>query len=143
MKAKEALEKTAENMKRWQKIENAAVRQTAAVMEESSHPLIRMVMEIIHNDSQMHYRVQQLIVDSIEKEQINVFYDELGQIWDAIEKHIAIEKKTIELAKECIAALEGTKFPVQQYLLNYLKTDEDKHDMLLADLARIKNKMYP
>ena len=143
MSTKEKLEKLVDNMKRWQRIENAAVTQTSKIMEETSHPLIRLVAEIIQRDSSIHHRVQQAIVDSIERENINVFYDDLAKVWDSVEKHILIEKKTIELAKSSLDALEGTKNPVQQYLLNYLLADEQKHDKLLSDLELIKKKMYP
>ena len=143
MKTKEKLELLTKNMKRWQKIENAAVGQTSKIMEESDHPLIRLVAEIIQRDSNLHHRVQQAIIDSIERENINVFYEDLEKVWASIDKHIQIEKKTIGLAKESLAALEGTKNPVQQYLLNYLLHDEEKHDKLLCDLELVKKRMYP
>ena len=143
MSMKQNLEKLADTMKRWQKLENSAIAQTARIMEETEHPLIRAVMEVIKNDSENHYRIQQLIIDSVEKEYINVFTDDLARCWESIEKHIALEKKTIEMAAESFAALEGSKNVVQLYLLDYLKQDEEKHDRLLADLDRIKRAMYP
>ena len=143
MGMKENLEKLAATMKRWQKLENAAIAQTARIMEQTEHPLIRQVMEIIQNDSKNHYRVQQLIIDSVEKEYINVFTDDLAAAWESIEKHIALEKKTIEMADESLAALEGSKNVVQLYLLDYLRKDEEKHDALLSDLSRIQKAMYP
>jgi len=143
MGTKEKQEQLVARMHRWQKIENAAVTQTAKILEETDHPLIRLVAEIIQRDSTMHHRVQQTIIDSVEREAINVFVPDLEKVWASIEKHIAIEKKTIELAQESIADLEGTKHPVQQYLLAYLKRDEEKHDALLADLELLKKGMYP
>jgi len=143
MSTKEKLEQLAEKMKQWQKIENAAVAQTAKIMDEAEHPLIRLVAEIIQRDSNAHHRVQQAIIDSLEKENVNVFYEDLEKVWDSVAKHILIEKKTIELARESLSALEGTRFPVQQYLVNYLLHDEEKHDKLLCDLELIKKRMYP
>jgi len=143
MSVKEALEQTTKNMKRWQKIEKAAVRQTSLIMEKTEHPLIRMVCEIIQQDSQMHYRVQQLISDSIEKKQINIDPRQISKVWQLVEEHIELEKKTIQLAKKSLKALEGTKHPIQQYLLEYLQMDEEKHDKLLENLNGIKLKMYP
>lgn len=143
MSMKEALESTAKNLKKWQKIENAAVRQTSLIMEQSDHPVIRMVAEIIHHDSQLHYRVQQLLIDSIEKSAMNIDYRQLAKVWTSIEEHIALEKKTIELAKKSLESLKGAKYPVQQYFLEYLQADEEKHDLLLEKLNLIKLKMYP
>jgi hypothetical protein len=143
MTTKEKQEKITAQMKTWQKLEDAAVTQTAKILELVEHPLIRAVMEIIQRDSQMHRRVQQLIVDSWEKERINVCTDELAAVWEAIEQHIQIERKTIELAQAGLAEIKNTNSVVQQYLLSYLLADEQKHDKLLADLDLIKRKMYP
>ena len=143
MSTKEKQEKLVENMRRWQKIENAAVAQTAAIMDETENPVIRLVAEIIQRDSTVHHRVQQAIIDSMTRESVTLRPEELEQVWDAIAKHIAIEKKTIELAQASLEALKGTKHPVQQYLLNYLLLDEQKHDRLLCDLELIKKGMFP
>lgn len=143
MSTKEKQEAVVENMRKWQKLENAAVSQTAAIMDKSDHWLIRMVAETIQRDSQMHYRVQQLIIDSYERAYLPMLIDQLEEIWDTIEKHIQVEKKTIEMAQESLKNIEGTKDVLQQYLLNYLLEDEKKHDKLLADLELIKKKMYP
>ena len=143
MKTKELQEKIIENMKQWQRVEDASVASTGRAIEKSRNPLIRMVMEIIQRDSLMHYRVQQLVSDSLERETVVLSTDELAEVWDIIESHIKIEKKTIELAEEALGALKGKKMIVQEYLLNYLLNDEKKHDALLADLESIKKGMYP
>ena len=143
MGTKEKLEQVVGIMKRWQKAENAAVHQTSKIMEETENPLIRLVMEVIQRDSNMHHRVQQMVVDSIERESIPVLTPDLEKAWESIEKHIRIEKQTIDMAKQALDALEGTKNPVQQYLISYLLEDEKKHDKLLADLELVKKQMYP
>ena len=143
MSIKEKQEQLVQNMKQWQKIENAAVSQTAAIMDATENPIIRLVAEIIQRDSTIHHRVQQTVVDSLSRESINISPNDLEEVWDAIAKHIAIEKKTIELARSSLEALQGTKHPVQQYLLTYLMHDEEKHDKLLCDLELIKKGMYP
>jgi len=143
MSTKEIQEKIVENMKQWQKIENASVAQMSAIIEKTQNPVIQIVMEIIQRDSQMHHRVQQMIVDSLERQAIVLTPEDLGQIWDLIEKHIAMEEETVKLAEESLAALKGKKMVVQEYLLNYLKTDESKHDELLETLSKIKSGMYP
>ena len=143
MSMKEQQEILIQKMKNWQKLETQAVSQTAKIMETTEHPLIRMVAEIIQRDSQNHHRVQQLIIDSYEREKVPLLQDQVAGVWDAIEEHIRIEKKTIEMAKESLGAIEGTREVLQRYLLNYLLTDEQKHDKLLADLDLIKRQMYP
>jgi bacterioferritin (cytochrome b1) len=143
MSGKEQQENLVARMKQWQKLETAAVAQTARIIEKTEHPLIRLVAEIIQRDSQMHHRTQQLVIDSLEKASIPVPVEQLTEIWDAIEEHIRIERRTIETAKESLGLLNGSSSVLQRYLLSYLLADEKKHDKLLADLELIKRKMYP
>ena len=143
MSTKEIQETVIDNMKRWQKIEQASIASTGRVMEATDNPIISMVMEIIQRDSENHARVQGLIVDSLEKESLTLSPDDLVKVWDAIEAHIALERKTVELAEEAIAAMKGKKMVVQEYLLDYLMRDEQKHNAILDSLEIIKKGMYP
>ncbi|HHI02507.1 MAG TPA: hypothetical protein ENL22_03175 [candidate division Zixibacteria bacterium] len=143
MSTKEIQDKLVDNMKRWQKIEDASIASTGNIFEKTDNPIVRLVMEIIQRDSMMHHRVQEMIADSIERQTITLTPDELGQVWDMVEKHIELEKKTVELAEEGLQALKGKKMVVQEYLLQYLLTDENKHNKLLDDLETIKKGMYP
>lgn len=143
MSIKEKQEELVNTMKQWQKLENNAVAQTAKIMTEAKHPLIRLVMEVIQRDSNMHHRVQQMVVDATEGGFVEINPDDLVGVWDSIENHIKIEKKTIGLAKKSLAALEGTsKTVLQQYLVTYLLADEEKHDKMLCDLELIKRGMF-
>ena len=95
-------------------------------------------MEIIRNDSVQHHRVQQFIIDSLTKQPINLSHDELSQIWEEIEAHDKVERKTIEMAKEC---RDECQFFVQRSLLEYLISDEEKHDTILQGLEDFKKNM--
>jgi hypothetical protein len=143
MSTKELQEKIVDNMKRWQKVEDASVASTGKVIESTDNPVVRMVMEIIQRDSQFHYRVQEFIADSLTSKTVVLSTDELADVWDMIEKHIQLEEKTMELAKEALGALKGKKMLVQEYLLNYLMEDEAKHNKILAHLEQIKKGAYP
>jgi rubrerythrin len=144
MSTKDAQEKIVANMTRWQKIENASVASTGRVIEETENPIVRLVMEIIQRDSQMHHRVQEMIIDSLTAKAIAFSPDELGKVWHLIEKHIELEKQTVSLATESLAAIGKNKgMAVQAYLIEYLLKDEQKHDEILAKLAEVKKNMYP
>ena len=143
MTTKETQELIVDNMKRWMKIENASVASTGMVIDKTDNPVIRLVMEIIQRDSQMHYRIQDMIANSLEKGTITITPDELASVWDMIEKHIRLEEKTVELANEAKKALEGKKMVVQEYLIDYLLIDEQKHNKILETLETIKKGMYP
>ena len=143
MSTKEIQEKIIDNMRRWQKIENASVASTGRVMEKTENPVVRMVMEIIQRDSQMHYRIQEMIADSLESKTVTLTPDELGDVWEMIEKHIELEKMTVELAHEAMEAIKNKKMVVQEYLIRYLLEDEEKHNTILEKLGIIKKGMYP
>ncbi len=143
MSTKELQEHIVENMKQWQKIENASVAQMSAIMDKTDNSLISIIMEIIQRDSQMHHRVQQMIIDSLESATITLSPDDLAHVWDKIEDHIAMEKETLKLTADSLEALSGKKMVVQEYLLNFLKLDEEKHDAMLESLEMLKKGMYP
>ncbi|MCP4572618.1 MAG: hypothetical protein GY838_09740 [bacterium] len=140
---KEIQERLIQKMRTWQKIEDTSVSSTAKIMEKSDNPIIKMVMEIIHNDSKMHYRVQDMIANSLEKEAITMTPDDLGQVWSSIEKHIEMETQMVSYVEETLSEIEGRRMLTQEYLLRYLKADEMKHDALLSLLESVKKGMYP
>ncbi|SPE34637.1 conserved hypothetical protein (dsrAB associated) [Candidatus Sulfopaludibacter sp. SbA6] len=133
-------EELAAILRTWQGIETAAVAHTNEIIAKTQNPLIRLVMEIIRQDSEMHHRVQQVILDSIEKQAITLTPEELGDIWDMVEKHADLEKYTIELAEK---ARDNCRLFVQRHLLTYLIEDEKKHDRLLGQLEDFKRSMHP
>ncbi len=137
---KEANEKLIEILRNWQKLEDTAVQSTTEIIKSTDNPLIQIVMEIIRQDSVMHRRVQQLIIDNFEKQAFYMNVEELSEFWDKIEQHDEMEKKVIKLATE---AKEKSNSAIVRYLIDYLLVDERKHDNLLEQISEIKNKMYP
>lgn len=143
MTIKELQQELADSMRRWQKIENSAIVSTGFVMEKTENPIIRLVMEIIQRDSQMHYLVQQWIADSVESKTVSLTPDELNKVWGMIERHTEIEKAMVGIVQEALNSLKGKKMYVQEYLLKYLQEDEIKHTSLLNALEGLKKGMLP
>jgi hypothetical protein len=127
-------------LKHWQELEVATISQTTTIMEKTPNPLIRLIMEIIRQDSAMHKRVQQVILDSLEKQAFSLTPEELADVWDLIEKHAEMEKETIVLAEK---ARKNCRLFAQRHLLTYLIDDEKKHDRLLSQLEDFKRGLYP
>ena len=127
-------------LSRWVQIEEASVKQTAAIAAKTKNKALKTVFEIIKQDSAMHRKVQQMIIDSIEKKAFVITPEEVGDLWDLIEAHIRLEQKTIELAQK---ARKSCSNPVVRFFLRYLLTDEEKHDALLENLSDIKGGLYP
>ena len=142
MTTKERQAQLVETLGRWQQIEGRSITQCADIADRTRNPVLRLVMEIIRRDSAMHHRVQQFVIDTIEKEPVALTVEDLEGVWGAIEAHIAAEHETERLVAQARQALAGTKDVVQQYLLAYLEADEKKHDALLEGLNLIKRGMY-
>jgi hypothetical protein len=122
----------------WQALERHAMNDTAEILQETSNPLIRAIMEIIRHDSLMHHRIQQFIIEALTEKAVTITREDVALIWEKIEAHDKAEKKTIELAKELQAKAWD---PVQSILLEYLLTDESKHDTILEKLGDVKKGM--
>ena len=136
----ERVDEMVEGLKKWQSIERKSMEQTAEIMESTANPVIRMIMEIIRQDSMMHHRVQQFIIDSLTREAVSLSPEEISEIWTKIEEHDEMEKDVINMAKEL---KEKAWSPVHKQLLDYLLTDEAKHDRLLEHLGELKKGLYP
>ncbi len=127
-------------LREWQQIEREAIDQTAEIMEKSSNPLIRELMDIIRHDSVQHFRVQQFLIDCLVEEPVTITPEEIDTVWDEIVRHDEIEKGVVELASEL--RRESTDF-VQRALLDYLVQDEQKHDRMLEMLEEFRRNLYP
>ena len=134
----ERIDKLVGTLRKWQGIERKAIDSCAAIMEKTDNPLIRQMMEIIRNDSVQHHRVQQFMIDMITRTPVKLSREDLAEVWGQIEAHDELERQTIELAKEL---LEETTEPIHKILLNYLLTDEEKHDGILGELEKLKTHM--
>ncbi len=142
MSTRDRRQRLLETLKELQRLEDLSAAHTAAVVERTRNPVSRLVMEIIQRDSAMHHRVQQLVIDSIEREPVTLTAEDLEQVWVAVEAHIRAERRTGRLVAGAGKALAGTGDVVPHYLLSYLGHDEQKHDRLLDDLARIRRGLY-
>ena len=139
-KQKELDEKLVATLKKWQKVEDASVQSTSEIIAKTKNPVVKQIMEIIKQDSAMHKKVQQLIIDNFEKEAIKLQPEELSDVWSLVENHIELEKETIRLAEE---SRKNSNSFIIRYLLGYLMTDEQKHNDILAQMEDVKRGMYP
>jgi len=123
-----------QRLKKWQSVEDASLRMTKEVRARSKNPFVQLVMEIIAHDSAMHKRVEQFIIDSVEKEEVSFEPEDINDIWDLIERHADEEKEAIALAGEAQKNADDLFIP--RYLFAYLREDERKHDLLLDRLIK-------
>jgi hypothetical protein len=139
-KAAESVEELKVTLRQWQGLEDKTIEQTTAIVQKTQNPLIKLIMEIIRQDSAMHRRVQQVMLDGLEKEAFTLTPEELADVWDLIEEHAEMERQTIALAEK---ARRNCRLFVHRHLLTYLIEDEQKHDRLLSQLEDFKRGIYP
>ncbi len=132
--------KIVSTLRLWQEDENATIAHTTEVVGKSKNQLVKLLMEIIRHDSIMHHRVQQFMIDSLTTTTITLTPEELGEVWELVEKHIAMERRTIGYGEELTRLCTQL---VHKHLLAYLLTDEEKHDKLLTQLEDFKKKIHP
>jgi hypothetical protein len=134
MSTRELQQRLIANLREWQKLEHAQINLTGAVMEETSNPVVSVVMEIIQRDSEMHHRVQQLIIDSLESEVVAMEAADVALVRQELHNHLEMEKETVRIAQESLAALAGRELVIQEFLMDFLRRDEEKHRELLVAL---------
>ena len=134
----ERVETMVKVLRQWQGIERQSMNDTAEIVEQTTNPLIRIIMEIIRHDSLMHHRVQQFLIDAVTQQDVTATREEVAAIWEGIERHDKVEKRTIKLAE---SVRDEAWNPIHKELLDYLLTDEKKHDGLMAVLDAIKKGM--
>ena len=140
---KEIQQKLTGHLERWRTIEDKSARSAAEIAKSSDHPVLRTVMQIIESDSRRHAEVQQFVIDSLTERAVSLTPEDLADVWDRIEEHVALERKMIDEVRASLDAVAGKQLMVQEYLLRYLLADERKHDQMLSDLDAIKRGMVP
>jgi len=125
-------------LRQWQAVEREAMTATAEISEKTESTLIRLIMDIIRHDSHMHHRVQQFLIDSVTKEAVAVTREDVAAIWESIEEHDEVEKRTIAMAEKL---KKDAWNPVHKLLLEYLLRSESIHDSLLEQLGEFKADM--
>ena len=137
MSTRDMQQRLIENLREWQKIENAQIGLIGDMLETSSNPVVCLVMEMIQRDSQMHHRVQQLLIDSLESRVVTLDFEDVALIREKLAAHLAMEEETVRLADESLQALSGRELVLQEYLMDVLRRDEEKHRDMLKGLERV------
>jgi len=138
VRKKKSAEESAEfigGLKEWLKLEDETIKHANSTMKKTKNKLVRMTMEMIKHDSEKHKAMQKMLIDSITREPLVLTPDDLAALSDTLNKHLAAEAKSLELAD---AALDNSELFITRYILSYLIADEQKHHNLLAKLNELK-----
>jgi rubrerythrin len=122
-------------IKEWQKLEDDTIRYSDEMLKVTKNKLVRLTLEMIRHDSEKHKAMQQMLIDSVTKEPFILSPDDLNTLGNGLNKHLAAEARSLELADE---ALLNSELFATRYVLSYLIADEQKHHNLLAKLNELK-----
>lgn len=143
MKTKDIQEDLVKRMQHWQKVERESVASTTKVMEQTNHPLLRLVLEIIRRDSELHDRIQQFIIDHVASKPVTLSPDDLAGVSAPLAHHLRLEDQMVEAVNSSVERIRGHKMLIEEYLLDFLVQDERKHAALLRALDSVKRGLYP
>ena len=143
MKTKDIQDDLVKRMQHWQKVERESVASTTSLLEQTKHPLLRLVMEIIRRDSELHDRVQQFIIDHVATKPVTLTPDDLAGVSVPLERHLRLEDQMVEAVNGSVEVIRGHKMLIEEYLLDFLVQDERKHAALLRALDNVKRGLYP
>ena len=143
MTTKQAREDLVKRMQHWQKVERESVASTTNVMGQTNHPLLRLVMEIIRRDSELHERIQQFIIDHVATKPVTLTPDDLAGVSAPLEKHLHLEDQMVDAVNASVEKVRGHKMLIEEYLLDFLVQDEKKHANMLHALDKVKRGLYP
>jgi hypothetical protein len=138
MERKEIQKRLVETLKRWQKIEEEAVLSTDEVIATATNPILRTIFEIVHRDAQNHRRVHEVIIRGHEAEGFRLSVEELEELSKVISRHVQVEKRMFQAARDALGLIKGKKMILHEYFLNYLLDDEKKHTDMLKRLENLK-----
>jgi len=129
-------------LKRWQSAETATIERANEVLERTSHPAIRLAMEIVRRDSEMHREVQQAILDGPDQRAFTA--EELREVWALVEQQMEAEKRRLEFARQAASQcrVDMERQPLAYLLLSYVVEDEKKRARLLGRLEDFQHNRY-
>jgi hypothetical protein len=119
--AKDGPDGLAAVVRTWQAVEAATIERANEAIARTRNPLVELVMEIIRQDCEMHRRVQQVLVDSLERQALALTPEERREVWDLIEMRAEMERYTTELGRR---ARENCRLFVRTHLLAHLSGNE-------------------
>ena len=138
-KAVERDQEFIDDIKKWQKLEDVTIKSSEEIMKKTDNQLIQVLMGAIKRDSEKHKEILQLIHDVIAKS-YTLRPDELAEMSHLLEKHLAIEKESIEVAEK---AYHNSRLFVLRHLITYILEDERKHHKIISQLDDFKRHLYP
>ena len=125
----------------WRSVEDRNIEYATTAISKTKNPLTRTMLQAMKLEAEKRRLIQQMILDSMEKEAVNLSPDELGELSGHLNRHMETEEEAALLGKE---AFEKSELAVPRYLLSYLIDDLQRHNGLLRQFdGKLKNASIP
>ncbi len=134
-KAEERDKKMLDLLKGWKSLEEETIDSCARISRKSKNPIIKTLITAIKNDSKKHRSIIKLIINSMTKKAFVLIPDDLVGVSGLLNKHIAIEQKSIDTANE---AIEMSRDATVKHLLRFILQDEKQHEELIDQMNKLK-----
>jgi len=122
-------------LRKWVSIEDSTIKSCTAILKKAKNPIMGTLTAAIRNDSEKHKTILQLVIDGMTKSGFVLSPDDLAGVASLLNKHIAIEQKSIETAT---AALELSHDPIITQMLKLILEDEKKHKKMATQMNNLK-----
>ncbi|MGO9380091.1 MAG: hypothetical protein ACLPN1_04125 [Dissulfurispiraceae bacterium] len=122
-------------LRKWKGVEATTIKSCDSILKKAKNPIIITLTTAIRNDSEKHAQILQLIVDSMTKSAYELSPDDLAGVASILNKHIAIEQESIDMATK---AIEMTRDSIAKQLLKLILEDEKKHKMMVTRMSELK-----
>ena len=124
---------------RWQEMEDETIAMCEEIMSSTDNAIVKTMVGVISADSAKHKQILSLITQALEGT-VTLDPDELGKISGLLDKHMDLEKQSIDMA---MREYDNSRHFVVRHLLSYLLQDEQKHMKILNQLNDYKRHLYP
>jgi len=143
MTMKETNQKIVDQIRGWRDLDNKSASLIEETIARCDHPVVCTVMEIIRRDAELHSRVVDLIVESMERRPLTMSLDQFGEVVGLIQKHLEVKEQMAKAMDETLSLAKDKSLGIQRFLLTYVLEDERKHQAMLQGIEQVKRTLYP
>ena len=143
MTMKETNQKIVDQIRGWKELDSKSASLMKETIARCDHPVVCTVMEIIRRDAELHSRVLDLIVESMERRPLTMSLDQFGEVVGLIQEHLGVKEQMAKAMDETLSLAKDKSLGIQRFLLTYVLEDERKHQAMLQGIERVKRTLYP
>ncbi len=127
----------------WELLEQESSESIEQVKTKCGNPLVRLVLDIIEHDSKLHRKLQEFILNSLERKPLTLSPDEVGEVIELIRNHTRLKARMVEKVEKTLEETKDKSLHIQEVLMRTLLVDERKHKEMLKGIEKVMQGLYP